>query len=326
MWDLLHAWREWFAGHDTTQLRVFGIAVLWWGRLGKTLEFVGGLTVVIDLLGRTKMAAFHTILRTRRTQLISRLRRWLTPRRKSPVRPVRSTPLRPPGLQAFHRAGAVAAAVLLFIRYLDGSDDPIASTVLVLLCLSFAAFLAGIGLGEAGYLITLVLLTALVAATLHLLGPRESAAVTRMEAFHATLRDCRAQLHARWQGARTPGEEPPAPQPDPPRGDTPAFRAFVIAGTVVMGLFLFVSAHYQYAPPNDPMPLPVLVALIAILSPTIGGVVLGGGGYLLSLLVLEGLVVTTLGHLRTRAGLESRLKWIGLGVFVVGFSMDLLSS
>ncbi|MFI5615445.1 hypothetical protein [Amycolatopsis sp. NPDC051903] len=326
MWDLLHAWREWLAGHDTAQLRVFGIAILWWGRLGKTLEFLGGLTVVIDLLGRTRMAAFHTTLRNRRTQLISRLRRWLAPRRKSPVRPARSRLLRPPGLQAFHLVGASATEVFLIVRYFEGGGGPIASTVVVLLSFSLVAYLAGIALGEAGYLITLVLLTALAAATLHLLRPRESPVVTRMVALHTRLRGCRAQLRSRWQGARTPGEEPPSPQPNPPRGDPPAFRAFVIAGTVVMGLFVFVTAHYHYAPPNDPMPVPVLVVLIVVLSPTIGGLVLGGGGYLLGLLLLEGLVVTTLGHLRTRAGLESRLKWIGLAVFVAGFSMDLLSS
>ncbi|MFI5610074.1 hypothetical protein [Amycolatopsis sp. NPDC051903] len=35
MGDLLHAWREWLAGHDTAQLPVFGVPVLCWGRLGK---------------------------------------------------------------------------------------------------------------------------------------------------------------------------------------------------------------------------------------------------------------------------------------------------
>ncbi len=326
MWDLLHAWREWLAGHDTTQLRVFGIPVLWWGRFGKTLEFFGGLTVVVDLLGRTRMEAFHANLRKRRARLGATARRWRTPHRKSSPRPAMARPVRPPGLIAFHRVGAILVAVVLVVRYFQGGGGSITSTVLVMLSFSLSAFVLGIGLGEIGYLISLVLLTGLVGMTVHLLEPGEGRFITGLAAIHAALRDCRAQLRARWQGARTPGKEPPAPQANSNQRDPSGFRVFFIAGTVLMGLFLFVAAHYAYAPPNDPMPVPLLVALIVVLSPTIGGGVVGVGGYLLCLLLLEGLVVTTLGQLKTRAGLESRLKWIGLAVFVVGFSMDLLSS
>ncbi|MGW4488082.1 hypothetical protein ACWEOE_30075 [Amycolatopsis sp. NPDC004368] len=191
MWDLLHAWHEWLAGHDTAQLRVFGVTVLWWGRLGKTLEFLGGLTVVIDLLGRQRMTVVHAALRDRRQRLVDRLRR----------RPVPARPAREEGLRV-----------------------------------------------------------------------------------------------AWW------------------------------VGTIVMGLFIFVATHYAYAPPGDPMPAGVVVLFIAVAAPTLGGFVVGGGGYLVGLLLVEGFVVTTLGQLPTREGLESRLKWIGLVVFVFGFSLDLLSS
>ncbi|WP_326834720.1 hypothetical protein VSH64_07290 [Amycolatopsis rhabdoformis] len=193
MWDLLHAWREWLAGHDTAQLRVFGVTVLWWGRLGKTLEFLGGLTVVLDLLGRQRMESVHAALRARRRRLVNRLRRRPAP---------------PPARSDAHEQG----------------------------------------------------------------------------------------LRVAWS-----------------------------LGTIFVGLFVFAGTHYAYAPPNDPMPVGVVVLFVALAAPILGGLV-GGGGYLLGLLLVEGLVVTTLGQLPTREGLESRLKWLGLGIFVFGFSLDLLSS
>ena len=206
MWDLLHAWREWFAGHDTAQLRVFGLAVLWWGRIWKTLEFLGGLTVVIDLLGRKRMETFHASLRHRRRRLARWVPYWV------------------------------------------------------------------------------------------------------------------------WAVLRRPVPAGAAPVAARPEAHEKGLRVAWFTGTAVLAFFLFAETHYAYAPPNDPMPLPIELMLIVILSPLVGGVVLGGGGYVLGLLLVEAFVVTTLGQLRTREGLESRLKWIGLAIFVFGFSMDLLSS
>ncbi|MEV8607307.1 hypothetical protein AB0383_05000 [Amycolatopsis sp. NPDC051373] len=206
MWDLLHAWREWFAGHDTAQLRVFGIAVLWWGRIGKTLEFVGGLTVVIDLLGRQRMETFHASLRRRRRRLGRWIPRWVR-------------------------------------------------TVL-----------------------------------------------------------------------RRPAPEPPPVEQPRPDAHEKGLRVAWFLGTAVLALLLFTVERFGQAPTDDLMPLPILVMFVALIAPTIGGFVLGGGGYVLGLLLVEAFVVTTLGQLKTREGLESRLKWIGLVIFVFGFSLDLLSS
>jgi hypothetical protein len=318
MWDLLHAWREWLAGHDTTELRVFGIVVLWWGRLGKTLEFLGGLTVVIDILGRTRMEAFHTHLRNRRLRVVSTIRR--TGRRRS-ERWVPARLVHPPGLIAFHRVGTIA--LLVFVVYWRVAGT-VATQVVAKLSLAFGAFVFGVPLGELSYVISLVLLNGLVAAALHLLASSETTAIAKLTALHATLLGWRAQLRARWQGERIPATGPPPPPPK--EGYPPGLRAFVIAGALVTGFLMFATAHYQDASPhNDPTPIFVVVVTIAV-GAFLGGIVLGGGGYLVCLLLLEGLVVTTLGQLKTSAGLESRLKWIGLVLFVIGFSMDLLSS
>ncbi|MDQ0382641.1 hypothetical protein [Amycolatopsis thermophila] len=322
MWDLLHAWREWLAGQDTAQLRVFGIVVLWWGRLGKTLEFLGGLTVVIDLLGRTRMEAVHTHLRNRRIRLVSTMRRWRTGRRRS-ARSVPAKLVHPPGLIAFHRIGAIALVVFAEIEYWDVTGSAAAQT-LGKLSLVFVGWMLGVGFGEVAYVISLVLLNGLVGMTLHLLASSKAPAITKLTALHVTLRDWRAQLRARWQGEHVPATGPPKPPPPPP-GDPAGLRAFVIAGAVVAGFLVFAAAHYEdTSPNNDPTPIFVVVVTIAV-GVIIGGL-LGAVGYLVCLLLLEGLVVTTLGNLKTRAGLETRLKWIGLTLFAVGFSMDLLSS
>jgi hypothetical protein len=201
MWVLLHAWREWLAGHDITHLRVFGIEIRWWGRIGKALEFLGGLTVVIDLLGRERMEMFHATLRRRRTRLLGRWRRNRSSARE--MNPV----------------GTVSPA--------------------------------------------------------------------------STMQ-----------------------------------KGCFVAGTVAVGLFIFVTNHYanDYAGGGELMPPSVLVPFIVIAAPTLGGLVLGQVCYVAGLFLLEAFVVTTLGQLATRKGLESRLKWIGLWIFVFGFSMDLLSS
>jgi hypothetical protein len=197
MWTLLHAWHEWLLGHDNRHLSVFGIAVFWWGRIGKTLEFLGGLTVVMDLLGRERMEVFHATLRRRRARLFARFRR-------------------------------------------DRRIDD------------------------------------------------ETARVSAVSSESAIL------------------------------------RGFVIGGMVAMGLFLVAGNHYAGATGGD-MPLPVLVLFVAVAAPTLGGVA-GFLAYFAGLLLLELFVVMTLGQLKTREGLVSRLKWTGLWIFVVGFSMDMLSS
>ncbi|QYN18395.1 hypothetical protein K1T34_37445 [Amycolatopsis sp. DSM 110486] len=152
-----------------------------------------------------------------------------------------------------------------------------------------------------------------------------------METIHASLRHRRRRLGHRlprwvWALLRRPAPAGEVPVPARPEAHEKGLRVAWFAGTAAMAFFLFVETHYAYAPPNDPMPVPVELMIIVILSPLVGGVVLGGGGYVLGLLLVEGFVVTTLGQLKTSEGLESRLKWIGLVIFVFGFSLDLLSS
>jgi hypothetical protein len=46
------AWGRWFSGLEVDpQLSMGFLTILWWGRLGKIAAFLGGLTVILDLLG-----------------------------------------------------------------------------------------------------------------------------------------------------------------------------------------------------------------------------------------------------------------------------------
>jgi hypothetical protein len=50
-------WTAWSSGHPTTTITFCGLPMLWWGRVGKLLQFVAGLTVVFDLFGPERLRA-----------------------------------------------------------------------------------------------------------------------------------------------------------------------------------------------------------------------------------------------------------------------------
>ncbi len=90
LWD---AWREWAAGRSTLDLEVWGLEVVWWGRLGKILQFVGALTVVLDIIGPERLIGFGQSLRSASpfAGTIARARRrweplwaWVRERRRTP--------------------------------------------------------------------------------------------------------------------------------------------------------------------------------------------------------------------------------------------------
>ncbi|GAA2195409.1 hypothetical protein [Micromonospora lupini] len=69
MWglDVVDAW---FAGRPTENLELFGLTMVFWGRLGKSLLYLAGLTVILDLADPDK-------LRARGRQAIERTQRLL---------------------------------------------------------------------------------------------------------------------------------------------------------------------------------------------------------------------------------------------------------
>ncbi|MGI5503599.1 hypothetical protein [Lentzea sp. CA-135723] len=54
-WEL---WTAWWSGRQVGQSQLVGWPVLYWGRLGKVLQFAAGLTVLLDLIGPDPLRAF----------------------------------------------------------------------------------------------------------------------------------------------------------------------------------------------------------------------------------------------------------------------------
>lgn len=62
------AWTLWFSNQLSSDVTIWGVSLLWWGRLGKILQFVGGVTVVAEIIGPERIRAFGQSLHTRITR------------------------------------------------------------------------------------------------------------------------------------------------------------------------------------------------------------------------------------------------------------------
>jgi hypothetical protein len=58
------AWSLWLDGKPTTDLRMWGEPMLVWGRVGKVLQFLGALTVIVDIIGPDRLRRFGQDLRS----------------------------------------------------------------------------------------------------------------------------------------------------------------------------------------------------------------------------------------------------------------------
>ncbi|WNV90302.1 hypothetical protein [Umezawaea sp. Da 62-37] len=55
LWDL---WHHWLSGKKVDEGHLWGLSILAWGRIGKGLQFLAGLTVILDLIGPERLRLF----------------------------------------------------------------------------------------------------------------------------------------------------------------------------------------------------------------------------------------------------------------------------
>jgi hypothetical protein len=62
--EYLDAWHGWASGQPILSHELLGISILWWGRIGEIAVFLGGLTVVLDLIGPERLRAVGNITKS----------------------------------------------------------------------------------------------------------------------------------------------------------------------------------------------------------------------------------------------------------------------
>lgn len=60
---LLEAWSHWLNGEHVDSFALWGLRIIWWGRLGKMAEFLAGATIVVEIIGPARLRAFGKSLR-----------------------------------------------------------------------------------------------------------------------------------------------------------------------------------------------------------------------------------------------------------------------
>jgi hypothetical protein len=64
---LAQAWGLWLSGEPAAHLELWGLSILWWGRLGKIAEAVAGLAILADIVGPDGLRRFGRLLHGRFT-------------------------------------------------------------------------------------------------------------------------------------------------------------------------------------------------------------------------------------------------------------------
>lgn len=59
---LMEAWRLWLAGKSVSTLSLWGLEILWWGRVGKMVQFAAALTIVAEIIGPERLRNFGNSL------------------------------------------------------------------------------------------------------------------------------------------------------------------------------------------------------------------------------------------------------------------------
>lgn len=85
-WDIdisyFEAWTKWLDGERLDGLKMYGLQILWWGRIGKIVGLISALAIVAEILGAERLRSFGTSMRTQTLAVGARTRairtfKWL---------------------------------------------------------------------------------------------------------------------------------------------------------------------------------------------------------------------------------------------------------
>ena len=60
--SLFEAWRQWLSGNLVHESVLWGFSILWWGRIGKIVQFAAALTIIADIIGPERLRLFGNSL------------------------------------------------------------------------------------------------------------------------------------------------------------------------------------------------------------------------------------------------------------------------
>jgi hypothetical protein len=56
--SIIEAWRLWLSGDLSLNATLWGMSILWWGRIGKFMQFFGAATIIADIIGPEEIRHF----------------------------------------------------------------------------------------------------------------------------------------------------------------------------------------------------------------------------------------------------------------------------
>lgn len=61
--NLFDAWKAWIKCTSIQDSYLWGIKIIWWGRLGKIAQFLGGMTILVDIIGTDRVKDYAQSLK-----------------------------------------------------------------------------------------------------------------------------------------------------------------------------------------------------------------------------------------------------------------------
>lgn len=68
--SIVKAWALWLSGNLPPNAMLWGISILWWGRFGKVMQFVGAITIIADIIGPERIRGFGASLQSTITSIV----------------------------------------------------------------------------------------------------------------------------------------------------------------------------------------------------------------------------------------------------------------